>query len=98
MKIAKSIFKIKKINSANPDTVMEVSNKRNLIKHEFETKLVSGIDRYLNLVVQRVQHILSNEQRKSDFKPDISASNSDVMIGNPPSLVSFTIIKIYQII
>ncbi|VDP57697.1 unnamed protein product [Schistosoma mattheei] len=72
----------------NPSYANEISVKRNELKQDLEGKFCTGLEKCLNLAISRVQYLLSSEQRKTDFRPDINA-NSGIIAGNPPSLVSF---------
>ncbi|CAH8459963.1 unnamed protein product [Schistosoma turkestanicum] len=69
----------------NPSYVNEISVKRKELKQDLESKFCTGLEKCLNLAISRVQYLLSNEQRKTDFRPDINA-NSGIIAGNPPSL------------
>uniref|UniRef100_A0A3Q0KPF0 Exocyst complex component 5 n=1 Tax=Schistosoma mansoni TaxID=6183 RepID=A0A3Q0KPF0_SCHMA len=69
----------------NPSYASEISVKRNELKQDLEGKFCTGLEKCLNLAISRVQYLLSSEQRKTDFRPDINA-NSGIIAGNPPSL------------
>ncbi|VDO48483.1 unnamed protein product [Schistosoma margrebowiei] len=74
-----------KDSNTNPSYASEVSVKRNELKQDLEVKFCTGLEKCLNLAISRVQYLLSSEQRKTDFRPDINA-NSGIIAGNPPSL------------
>ncbi|TPP67475.1 Exocyst complex component 5 [Fasciola gigantica] len=71
--------------STSPSYAQDVSSKRVAIQVELEAKLQLGLDRCLNLIVGHVQHILSTEQRKTDFRPELSGQGGSIPVGGPPS-------------
>ncbi|TGZ69868.1 hypothetical protein CRM22_003501 [Opisthorchis felineus] len=68
--------------SASPTCFQEINSKRQSIQQKLEAQLQSGLDRCLNLIISHVQHVLSTEQRKTDFRPD---SVVGIPVGGPPS-------------
>lgn len=50
--------------------LQEITAKRQSIQQDLEGKLQNGLDRCLTLIISHVQHLLSTEQRKTDFRPD----------------------------
>ncbi|CAH8440049.1 unnamed protein product [Heterobilharzia americana] len=70
---------------ANPTYANEISTKREDLKQDLEGKFCTGLEKCLNLAIARVQHLLSSEQKKTDFRPDTNA-NSGLIVGNPPSI------------
>ena len=47
-------------------------NRQNELRHRLEEKLSSGLEQCLSLAVTRIHVILSNEQKKADFRDDAS--------------------------
>ncbi|KAG5448320.1 Exocyst complex component 5 [Clonorchis sinensis] len=68
--------------SASPTCFQEINSKRQSIQQKLEAQLQSGLDRCLNLIISHVQHVLSTEQRKTDFRPDSAVG---IPVGGPPS-------------
>ncbi|OON13462.1 exocyst complex component Sec10, partial [Opisthorchis viverrini] len=68
--------------SASPTCLQEINSKRQSIQQKLEAQLQSGLDRCLNLIISHVQHVLSTEQRKTDFRPDSAVG---IPVGGPPS-------------
>lgn len=52
----------------------ECLHKKKEVSSQLEKKMDDGLDRALTSLVGWIKHILSNEQKKSDFKPDETAS------------------------
>lgn len=48
----------------------EALQRKRRVMHEMESKLDNGLDRSLAAIVGWVRYILSNEQKKTDFKPE----------------------------
>ncbi|CAH8669091.1 unnamed protein product [Dicrocoelium dendriticum] len=67
--------------------LQELNTKRQTIHQELESKLQNGLDRCLNLIISHVQHLLSTEQRKMDFRPEApgTAVSSAMANASPPS-------------
>ncbi|KAH8850821.1 Exocyst complex component 5 [Schistosoma japonicum] len=70
---------------SNSSYANEISSKRKELRQDLEIKFCTGLEKCLNLAISRVQYLLSNEQRKTDFRPDTNA-NSGLITSNPPSL------------
>ncbi|VDN98780.1 unnamed protein product [Rodentolepis nana] len=54
-------------------------SRRQQLKCRLEEKLSMGLEQCLTLALTRIQLILSNEQRKADFKTDLLPSNSSMV-------------------
>lgn len=52
--------------------------KKKQLGANLEQKLDNGIDRTLSAIVSYVRHVLSTEQKRTDFRPE----NEDIMIAN----------------
>lgn len=56
-----------------------VVKKRNKILTNVENRINSGLERQLNCVISYAKFVLSNEQKKSDFKPEDESRDIYVM-------------------
>ncbi|KAH9279388.1 Exocyst complex component 5 [Echinococcus granulosus] len=62
--------------AGSPSQVQKCLTRRQELRYRLEEKLSTGLEQCLSLALTRIQIILLNQQRKTDFKSDVSAMNS----------------------
>lgn len=66
-------------------SLQECASRRQDCQRSLEAKLSSGLERCLGLVIARIQVILVNEQRKTDYKGDAFTENPANPLNGLPS-------------
>ncbi|VDM33865.1 unnamed protein product [Hydatigera taeniaeformis] len=69
--------------AGGPPQMQKCLARRQELRHRLEEKLSTGLEQCLSLALTRIQVILLNEQKKADFKGDVSVPSSAVTVELP---------------
>ncbi|VDK23386.1 unnamed protein product, partial [Taenia asiatica] len=73
--------------AGSPSQMQKCLTRRQELRHRLEEKLSTGLEQCLTLTLTRIQVILLNEQKKTDFKGEVSVLSS-AMVAELPACSS----------